>query len=65
MKIVSVDTGLVITLGCFLGIVTAGYGQSASAQGPSAPQAADVRQEAIRANPQAAAIARREAMAAS
>src|SRR3954451_24104760 len=62
MKVLSVARSIGISLGCFLVFAAAGHGQSASAQGASIPpQAAEVlryRQEALKANPQAAAIAR-------
>src|SRR5829696_8155701 len=61
MNFASVVTSRSILLSCLLGLATVGYGQAARAQGSgTTPAAADARQEAIRANPQAAAIARRE-----
>jgi secreted trypsin-like serine protease len=59
MKVASVAAGLGISLSCLFNLVTSGYGQSASAQGSTiTPEASAARQEALRANPQAAAIAR-------
>ena len=50
MKVISIANCLGFSLACLLGLSTTGYGQT--------PEASAARQQALRANPQAAAIAR-------